>query len=97
MHSGTHKNEDNRVEWVLRSAAVVLGLLLIYTGREAIGRGIFWVMGYNARTGTIGTGPTLGLIHFGVALIIVGLLPRKTIARVAERRFLPNLRSGIVM
>ena len=86
------KNEDSRLEWALRSIAVAVGLVAIYSGREAINRGIFWIVGYDDRTGTIRMGPTLGFIHAGVAFIIVGLLPWKTIARVAERRFLPKLR-----
>jgi hypothetical protein len=86
------KKEDNRLEWILRPVAIVVGLLCIFAGREAIHRGIFWIVGFDPRTGTIRTSPTLGFIHLGVVFIIVGLMPWKTIARILERRFLPRLK-----
>jgi hypothetical protein len=85
------KNEKTRIEWLLRPAAIAFGSLLIYSGWDACRRGVFWIVGYNPRTGTPGVGPTLGFFYAGIVCVLLGLLPWKTIGRVMER-FMPRLK-----
>lgn len=61
--------------WPFRLLFVLLGLLIMLVGWEAIRQGYWWVRNYDATQGFIGYGTTLMFVFFGAIFVILGLVP----------------------
>jgi hypothetical protein len=85
------KKEKALFEIKVRLAFVAFGLLLIYSGRDAVHRGVFWVERYNAYTGNIDLASSLGYFYVGIICVVLALLPWRAIGRSLEP-FLPRLK-----
>lgn len=65
--------------------AVLLGVLSVAMGREAMSHGYFWNSGYNPGIGDETNGTTLSWIFIGVLLIAAGIFPWKWLVKRGKR------------
>jgi hypothetical protein len=79
------KKKSQSAEWPAHLVVLCFGSLLAATGSGLIHHGYLWVMGYNARTGTIGVTPALELELFGLILLLIGVMPWKPVRRFLDR------------
>ena len=87
----TQKKPTPEPGWRARVILIAVGGSLIFLGREIIQQGDLWVAGYNARFGRFGYGPSLDYVMFGIAFVLVGIIPWKPVFLLLER-FLPKLK-----
>lgn len=65
--------------------AVLLGIIAVAMGWEAISQGLLWNSGYNARIGDVTTGTTLSWVIIGGLLILAGVFPWRWLVNRGKR------------
>ncbi|HXN64123.1 MAG TPA: hypothetical protein VN862_02245 [Candidatus Acidoferrales bacterium] len=61
--------------WPVRLIVLSVGSLMAWSGWRNFNDGNLWSSGYNPRTGTVETGPTVMIAVLGGALMLAAILP----------------------